>query len=185
MSETWIKLESWQDIFRLLIHLLVHIFHSLLLDDKNDIFNWNFHIKMSRSFICHDSKSSTFHYSGILLIKSCFWRFQTLKPHWQFRQQNSNNTVRVPVTTAIVLIPLSPICTVFKNHLNVSFFFFNICEQLKRWLDLRAFCICFDLPKFIHSTAEFYQNSPHFVNKLRTIFLVFKACFSTLCNAIL
>ena len=131
MSETWIKLESWQDIFRLLIHLLVHIFHSLLLDDKNDIFNWNFHIKMSRSFICHDSKSSTFHYSGILLIKSCFWRFQTLKPHWQFRQQNSNNTVRVPVTTAIVLIPLSPICTVFKNHLKVSFFFSIFASCLK------------------------------------------------------
>ena len=43
--------------------------------------------------------------------------------------------------------------------------FFNICELLKRVLNFPAFCL--DLPKLTHSTADFYQNSPHFVNKTR------------------
>ena len=32
-------------------------------------------------------------------------------------------------------------------------------------LNFRAFFDCFDLPKLWYSTADFYQNSPHFVNK--------------------
>ena len=47
-----------------------------------------------------------------------------------------------------------------------------LTAKLLRYSNFRA--LLFDLPKFIHSTADFYQNSPHFVNKTRTTFLGFK-----------
>ena len=47
-----------------------------------------------------------------------------------------------------------------------------LTAKLLRYSNFRA--LLFDLPKFTHSTADFYQNSPHFVNKTRTIFLGFK-----------
>ena len=44
-----------------------------------------------------------------------------------------------------------------------SLIFCNICQlHSLSYLYFTAFCICFDLPNFSHSTAEFYQNSPHF-----------------------
>ena len=38
-------------------------------------------------------------------------------------------------------------------------------------LNYSNFCaFCFDLPKLIHSTADFYQNSPHYVKQDKIVF---------------
>ena len=42
-------------------------------------------------------------------------------------------------------------------------------SKLKDFWIFPPLCFCFDLPISPHSTADFYQNSPHFVNKTRMI----------------
>ena len=53
--------------------------------------------------------------------------------------------------------------TVFKNHVKKSYY--NICERTDN-LNFGGFFVCFDFPKFDPSTADFYQNSLRFVNKI-------------------
>ena len=50
--------------------------------------------------------------------------------------------------------------TVVENH-SKSLIFYDVCAAAKLTVfEFSRLCSCFDLPKFTHSTAELYQNSP-------------------------
>ena len=63
--------------------------------------------------------------------------------------------------------------SVWKSLKSLTFIYQYWKMRSLRWSNFRVFSFCFNLAKFSHSTAEFYQNSPHFVNKSKDDFPYF------------
>ena len=59
--------------------------------------------------------------------------------------------------------PLLTFLAVFENHCkSLIFLQYLRVAKLNVISNFHAFCFCFDLPKYTHTTADFYQNSPRF-----------------------
>ena len=69
-------------------------------------------------------------------------------------------------------IPQSEPLIVQSNEVRVS----DCLKITKKVSSFYIYLVLFYLPKLMltHSTVDFYQNSPHFVNKTPTMFLCFK-----------